>query len=237
MSKILIVSLMVLLTTEVGWPREKDPLLKGRWLVEALAKHNKSGVRKAFRHRFGDEASLKAAESIASSMDIHKGSLGQNHELKSYVSNNNGWLICQINFSETTFFYEIRTVNGEVYDFQGLTGPFPEDAPLMADLFVEVDRNSALVEGQFSKGQTVSRFFKNLHENSNHKKPLEIAKENELRTLTSIDQVAAFTITDTYTRHLYVVELNGGLFLDCQVDIYLTKKNEEIVNSYSCERA
>ncbi len=236
MSKILVVFLMFLLTTQVGWAREKDPLLKGRWLVEALAKHNKSGVRNAFRQRFGPEESLKAAEAISNSMNIHKGSLGQNHELKSYISNNNGWLIGQITFSETTFFYEIRVINGEVYDFQGLTGPFPEDAPLMADLFVEDDQKSALVEDQFTEGQTVSRFFRNLHEHSNHKKPLEIPEENEQRVLTSIDQVAAFTVTDTYTRHLYLVELNGGLFLDCRVDIYLTKRNEEIVNSYSCER-
>ena len=237
MKKFIAAFLLVLLTTELGWAREKDPLMKGRWFAEALATHNKSGLRNGLRHRFGNEAALKAAGSIADSMNIHRGSLGQNDELKSYVSNNSGWLIGQIRFSESTFFYEIRTVDGELYGFQGLTAPFPEEAPLMSDLFKEVDRNSALVEKQFSSGQTALEFFEKLYKKSNHKKALEVPEENRQLVLTSIDQVAAFEVTDTYTRYLYVVGTKGGLILDCRVDIYLTRSGGEIVNSYSCDRA
>jgi hypothetical protein len=107
----------------------------------------------------------------------------------------------------------------------------------MSDLFKGVDRNSALVEKQFSSGQTALEFFEKLYKKSNHKKALEVPEENRQLVLTSIDQVAAFEVTDTYTRHLYVVGTKGGLILDCRVDIYLTRSGGEIVNSYSCDRA
>jgi hypothetical protein len=213
---------------------DQELFLKSKFLAEALAKHDKRTFRSVFRARLGDEKSLEIANTLADSLSRHQGSLGTNKVLKSYAISNSSWMLGQVLFKETTLFYEIRAIDGVVYDLEVGSGPEVFKSTLFSDGFTEIETTSDLVEKAFEQSDTLRDLYKNLFESSNLADENEWPDGSENIKLNSLKHVTSFEVGYRYARHMYLVEANPDIYITCDIDIYRKERGDELVNGYSC---